>query len=181
MWEVVCRTLFIYFFRQERQALYSARSVATCQTCAPRPPLAVDSGSSRQGITIITGMRIMEKMLSVFVLFPCLVCCHRRCVALTVDVDLCFFSFSLCRCWQVRPLIMRANREAGTRKHAAKFCVAELNAKILAAKRQTKPAVARGIDLRHCAVCFRYRERVYFSQSQQRPSLGFQRGTSSRQ
>lgn len=49
---------------------------------------------------------------------------------------------------------MRANREAGTRKHAAKFCVAELNAKILAAKRQTKPAVARGIDLRHCAVFF---------------------------
>lgn len=45
---------------------------------------------------------------------------------------------------------------AGTCKHSAKFGVVELNAKILAAKRQTKPAAALGIDLWRCAVCFRY-------------------------
>lgn len=46
---------------------------------------------------------------------------------------------------------------AGTCKHSAKFRVAELNAKILAAKRQTKQAVALRIDLWRSAVCFRYR------------------------
>lgn len=51
-----------------------------------------------------------------FVPFSCLVYCHPCCV-LTVDVYFLLFSV----CWQVRPFIMRANREAWAHKYRAKF------------------------------------------------------------
>lgn len=72
MWEVASRSLFIYF------PLSSSSSVDPCQACAPR--LALDLGSSRQGVTIITGMRIMEKIQTA------LFCFCVWCVA-TVDVQ----------------------------------------------------------------------------------------------
>lgn len=51
-----------------------------------------------------------------FVPFSCLVYCH-LCRVLTVDVYFLLFSVR----WQVRPFIMRANREAWAHKYRAKF------------------------------------------------------------